>query len=114
MISELPFFELLLLTLLPITIGFILFVRIIKIIISFYRKWNSKAERIMMEFGDFMLFLIFFSVIINIVMYIVGNVPDDFSIFDYLILEALPLTWYFILMYGILINLYLFVRSGGQ
>ena len=110
MISELPFFELLLLTLLPITIGMILFVKIMKVILAFYYKPKKTTSALLIEMGDFMLFLVFFVVIVNIVSYIVGNVPDDFSIFDYLIEEALPLTWYTLLMYGILINLFLLFR----
>lgn len=114
MISELPFFELLLLTLLPLTIGVILFVRIVKFIVAMYEKQKLKSQQMLIELGDFILFLVFFVVIINIVLYLVGDVPSDFSIFDYLILEALPLTWYMILLYGILVNLYMFMRSGGN
>jgi len=114
MISELPFFELLLLTLLPLTIGMILFVRVIKIAINFYKKGRQRFEGTLLEMGDFILFLVFFAVIIQIVLYMIGDVPSDFSIFDYLIEEALPITWYTILMYGILINLYLFMRGGGN
>lgn len=112
MIQELPFFELLILTLLPLTIGFILFFKVMKFIIGFYKTKKTDSSRTILEFGDFLLFMVFFVVIMQIVMYLTGDVPDDFSIFNYLIEDMLPITWYVILMYGILINLFLFF--GGR
>lgn len=112
MISELPFFELLIIVMLPMTIGMIIALKVIKMFIALYQKKKTSSTEALLEIGDFILFLVFFIVIMNIIYYMTGNVPDDFSIFEYLIEEALPFTWYSILLYGILINLYLFLRGG--
>lgn len=112
MIQELPFFELLLLTLLPLTIGFILFVKVMKFIIGFYKAKSKGSAGTLLDFGDLILFLVFFTVIIQIVLYLVGEVPEDFNIFNYLIEDMLPITWYIILLYGILINTYLFLSGS--
>ena len=114
MIQELPFFELLLFTLLPFTIAMLLFIKLFTFMLNLYRRFSKKIKSsiTLLEIGDFLLFLVFFVVIIQIVLYITGDVPDDFSIFNYLIEDMLPITWYTILLFGIMINLYSFMTWG--
>ena len=110
-LAELPFYELLIRQILPITIAILLFIKIFKMLLNMYSNYTNKSKSssfMILEIGDVLLFIVFFYIIIQILYYMTGNVPDDFSIFNYVIDEALSITWYTILIYGILTNFYIF------
>ena len=115
-IEELPFFTLLLLTILPITIGILIFARIIKLAMGLVAKSRKKAGEVfsLADMGELYLFVVFLTVIIGLVYYILGSQPSGFSIFDFLILEMLPISWYSILLYGILVNLVIMFSRGSR
>lgn len=115
-IEELPFFAILLLTLLPITIGIIITIRLIDVLSTMYRSVKTKKRfTSITDIGEMLLLLIFVVVIIELVTYIIGEQPSGFSVFTFLIEDMLPLTWYTILLYGTLINVgSLIVREGGK
>jgi len=111
-IQELPFFAILLLTILPITIGIIIFARILGIARGLITKFKSKEVSTLMDFGELYLFVTFLVIIIGIVYYIMGSQPSGFSIFDFLIVEMLPIAWYSILLYGIIVQLVIMLGRG--
>lgn len=112
-IQELPFFVILLLTILPIVIGILIFTRVVSIAMDLVRRYRKEKESItLMDFGDLYLFLIFFTVIVAIVYYVLGTQPSGFSIFDFLINDMLPIGWYSILLYGILAHMTM--MFGGE
>ena len=69
------------------------------------RKKKEETVVSLSDFGEILLYLVFFNVIINVVLYIAGQQPESFDIFQYLIEKQLPNAWYMILLYGILIQL---------
>ena len=110
-IQELPFFVILLLTILPITIGLILLARVINMFTTMYQQYKETNKFVsFMQIGDLLLFMVFLTVIIELVLYIIGEQPSGFSVFTFLIEDMLPLTWYTILLYGTLVNLSLLVK----
>jgi len=111
-IQELPFFALLILTALPITIGIIIFMRMISLFREIILKYRRHESFDLSSFGKLLVFLTIFDVIINIILYLLNQQADGFSIFDYLINDMLPLTWYVILLYGILIQLSIFFTEA--
>lgn len=114
-IQELPFFVLFIIILLPLTIGIILFLRIIELFRGVISKRKQKESISLITFGEILVYLTIFGAIINIVLYLIGDQPSDFSIFEYLIEDTLPLVWYMLLLYGILIQLSIMLgrRSNG-
>ena len=100
-IAEIPFWILMVLTLLPITLAILFMFRIITLIKNLVIR-KSKSPLLILDIGHIMLFLIYFGVLINVVLFILGEQPSSFSIFDYLVNDMLPVTIYMILMYGIL------------
>lgn len=108
-IQELPFFVLLIIYLLPITIGILLFIRLFDMFKDIISKRKDKESISLINFGEILVYLTIFSAIINIVLYLTGSQPDDFSIVTYLLEDTLPLVWYMILVYGILIEFTLLV-----
>ena len=104
-IAELPFWELLIYYLLPITIGVLLFIRILNLVLEALARFKEKAMLVLQDLADLMLYLMFMTGIIGIIYYLIGQQPDGFSIFDFLIEEMIPNTWYILLLYGILVNL---------
>lgn len=101
-IQELPFFVLLILNMLPLTIAVIVFIRIIELLKRMIPKIKEKAHIIFMMIGELLVYLTIFVAIIQIILYMIGEIPDDFSIFEFLIEDTLPNVWYMILLYGIL------------
>lgn len=113
-INELPFFVLLIITILPITIGIILSVRLMNFFIDMYKRYKEKESfASITEIGDLLLMLIFISVMIELMLYITGSQPDTFSLFTFLIEDMLPTTWYTMLLYGALVNITLLVKKDG-
>lgn len=111
-INELPFFALLIVSILPITIGLIIFARLINMVIGLVINYKKDKSSIMLsDFGELLLFLVFFNVIINVILFIIGSQPEDFDMFTYLIVEQLPNAWYAILLYGILVQLSIFFQN---
>jgi len=102
-INELPFFVLLIIYILPITVGIILFARILKLLMRVISKTQEKLKSLT-DLGEVLVYMTITVVVVNIVLYLIGKTPSDFSIFEYLIEDMLPITWYVILMYGILIQ----------
>lgn len=116
-IEEFPFFTLLLLSILPITIGILIFTRILKIAINLVAKSKKRDGETfsLIDMGELYLFVVFLTVVIGLVYYILGDQPSGFSIFEFLILEMLPISWYSILLYGIIVNLVILLgRSSGE
>lgn len=113
-IAELPFWVLLIFTILPITIGMLLFIRILDMFREIVRKYKEKATIMFEQAGDLLLLLVFLAVMINLVLYMIGDQPSGFSIFTYLVEEMLPITWYTILVYGILVQLQIMLSRGGN
>lgn len=115
-IQELPFFTLLLFTILPLIIGILLFARILSIAIKVVTKVREKIGELvsLIDIGELYLYVIFMTVIIGIVYYIIDIQPSGFSIFNFLILEMLPLSWYAILLYGIIVNLVILLGRGNN
>jgi len=111
-IQELPFFVILILTILPVTIGIIIFMRVISLFREIILKYRKNESFDLSSFGKLLLFLTIFNVIINIILYLLDMQPDGFSIFDYLVGDMLPITWYVILLYGILIQLSIFFTEA--
>jgi len=115
-IAELPFFVLMILTILPLTIGFIIMMRIVTIVKRMMNDIKFKRGTSMLVIGEMIVYFVMASVIINVVYYLIDEQPSGFSIFNYLIEDMLPLSWYVILLFGILssINImYLRVRKRG-
>lgn len=101
-IQELPFFALLILQLLPLTIAVIVFIRIIELLQRMIPKIKEKAYMIFMMIGELLIYLTIFVGVLNIVIFLIGEQPPDFSLFEYLIEDTLPNVWYMMLLYGIL------------
>ena len=111
-IAELPFWELLIYTLLPFTIGVLLFIKILGLVIEALVRFKQKAVMVLQDFADLLLYLMFMTGIIGIIYYLIGQQPEGFSIFDFLIEEMIPITWYVLLLYGILVNLQIMVLES--
>lgn len=111
-IQGLPFFGLLILLILPTTIGIILLTKALSLITDLYKK--RKETDVIIQLGELLLFIVFLTVIIESILYIVGDQPDSFSFFDFLIVEMLPITWYTILFYGILVNIVLLMKGASR
>lgn len=113
-IAELPFFVELIFVILPITIAILLFVRMLSIIRDIISRYKTKQSFSARNFGQLILFVLFFSVIINLILYMVGDQPSSFSVFEFLVLDMLPITWYTIILYGILVSVEQFTRTRKQ
>jgi phosphatidylglycerophosphate synthase len=112
-IAELPFFVLLILTILPIVIAILFFTRIMDLVKTLMAKHKQHESISLTEFGDVLVLLVFVVAIIQVVFYLIGNQPSGFDIFTYLVTDTLPTVWYILMIYGILVNLaILFGRSG--
>lgn len=79
-------------------------------------KVKQKVAVSLRDIGDLLLFLIFMAVLINLILYMIGDQPSTFSIFTYLVEDMLPLTWYTMLAYGILVQLQILLsrRRGAN
>ena len=81
-------------------------------VVGLVLNWKKQKETITLsDIGELLLFLMFFNVIINVILYIIGSQPEDFDIFTYLIVDTLPNVWYAILIYGILMQLSIFFQG---
>ena len=113
-LESIPFWEIMILTILPITIGILIFIRIIDIIKEVILR-IKELETIFMEvMGKLVLFLVFLFVIIQIIIYMIGTAPSGFDIFTFLIDEMLPLTVYAILGYVMLVQLQILLERGDH
>jgi hypothetical protein len=114
-LEELPFFVLLILTILPIVVGILFFTRIMDLAKSLMTKHKQHESISLTELGDVLVLLVFLTCIIDVVYYLIGSQPSGFDIFVYLIDDTLPLVWYILMIYGILVNLAILLgRSGRQ
>ena len=112
MFEDLPFFALLILTILPITIAVILLIRILNLVKDVMYGIKQRDTSTIQDFGLLMVYLVIFTVIVTTVSYLLGEQPDSFSLFEFLVEDMLPVTWTAILLYGILVNLNTLVRRG--
>ena len=112
MFEDLPFFALLILTILPITIAVILLIRIINLAKDVMYGIKQRDTSTIQDFGLLLIFLTIFAVIVTTVSYLLGDQPDSFSLFEYLVEDMLPVTWMVIILYGILVNLNTLVRRA--
>ena len=113
-IAELPFFILLILMIMPLTIGFLMVLRVVSVIKRMMNDIKYKRGTSMLVVGEMIVYFTMITVIINVVYYLIGEQPSGFSIFTYLIEDMLPLSWYVIILYGILASmntLYLRVKN---
>jgi len=105
-ITEIPFWLLLLGTLLPLTIMVLIFFRFMEVIRDLLARYKEQDTGITMRtVGQLLVFMVLMASIIGIILYIVGEQPDSFSIFEFLIEDMLPLAWYTILLYGVVYQL---------
>ena len=105
LITELPFFVLFIIILFPLTVGIIVFIRILETFKGILAKRKQKETISLINLGEIIVYITIFGVVMNIVLYFTGNQPSDFSIDQYLLEDMMPTTWYAILIYGILVEL---------
>ena len=74
-------------------------------VVNIVKDMMKKRFISILTVGDILMFIIFLTVTIELITYIIGEQPSGFSIFDFLVIEMLPLTWYVMLLYGTLVNI---------
>jgi len=113
-ITELPFFVLLIITVFPITVAVIIFIRLLELFKRIIAKRKQKETISLITLGELIVYLTIFTAIFNIILYLTGTQPSDFSIDQFLLEEMLPTTWYVILIYGILVEFTVLISRGNR
>lgn len=106
-IAELPFWEVLIIYILPITIAVLLILRILDILLNLDLKVKFDIEM----FADFLVYVIFLSATLVIIYHLVSETDDIFTV---LIEDLLPTTWYIILVYGIIMCLTNLLKGANK
>lgn len=112
-LESLPFWEIMILTLLPITVAMLIFFRVISVFKVIWSRFKQRESVFIEEMGSLLVFIVMLTVIISLINYMIGEAPTGFDIFQFLIIEMLPICVYVILTYVILVQLrILFDRTG--
>lgn len=113
-LDALPFWELMILVLLPLVIGLFLFFRIITAFKDILSKYRQRETTLIDDFGNLLFLIVILTVIVQVILYMVGEQPDSFSIFNFMINDMLPPTIYIILTWGVLVCLRILLEKRSS
>ena len=112
--DDVPFWSLLIYTIMPIVIAMLLFIRSVSLFKQVIDNFKNMESDVLLEMGTLMLYIIALSTIIGLIYLLAVEDLNGMDIFDFMVYEMLPPTVYAILLYGILAELkILFNRKSG-